>query len=214
MKWTALLLLAALATQPSARKDDPPASKVVRVVDGDTVVVEVEGKPTTVRLIGVDAPESVHPRKPVERFGAESSKFLKGLIGGRSVRLEYEPGPSVLDRPGRTLAYLVRDDGLAVNREIVAKGPGVAYTRFPFARMEDFRAAERAAREGKLGLWGPDPPEGPAADRGATVYVTKSGAKYHAEGCRYLAGGSVPMPLGDAARTRTPCSRCRPPVPE
>ena len=63
-----------------------------------------------------------------------------------------------------------------VNREIVAKGFGFALTKYPFAFMEDFRAAERQAREKGLGLWGPDPP---TASAETTVYVTKTGAKYH-----------------------------------
>lgn len=108
---------------------------------------------------------------------------------------------------------MVRDDGLEVNREIVARGFGVAYTRFPFGRMEDFRAAERSAREGKLGLWGPDPPEAGERVDGPTVFVTRTGAKYHAEGCRHLAGGSTPTPLAEAAKTRALCSRCQPPAP-
>lgn len=69
------------------------------VVDGDTVIVELDGHPTTVRLISVDVPESIHPRKPVERFGRESSRFLPGLLDGRSVRLEAEPGTAPLRPP-------------------------------------------------------------------------------------------------------------------
>ena len=133
-----------------------PASPVLRVVDGDTVIVRLDGVATTVRLIGVDAPESVHPRRPVEPFGRESATFLRELLKGRSVTLEWEPGTD-FDRYGRTLAYLVRDDGLAVNRELVARGYAHAYTRFPFRRMEDFRAAEREAREAGRGLWGVAP---------------------------------------------------------
>ena len=154
------MTLALVPTIRAAGPDAPPPSKVIRVVDGDTVVVELDGHPTTVRLIGVDVPESVHPRKPVERFGVESSKFLHGLLDGRSVRLEYEPGPSRLDRYGRTLAYLVRDDDLAVNREIIARGYGVAYTRFPF-RPDGGPSGRRAiGKGGQARALGARPAEG------------------------------------------------------
>src|SRR3954453_1105330 len=74
---------------PPAR---PPAPyKVLRVIDGDTVVLMMGSKPTTVRLIGVETPETVDPRKPVERYGREATRFLEQLIAGKSVRLAYDP---------------------------------------------------------------------------------------------------------------------------
>jgi len=84
-----VLLLSAPSWEPppSPRKDFSKATahRVVRVIDGDTIVVSIDGKDTRVRLIGVDTPETVHPRKPVERFGREASNFTKGLLEGKSV---------------------------------------------------------------------------------------------------------------------------------
>jgi micrococcal nuclease len=149
-----------LACHAGAENPPGPASVAVveRVVDGDTVVVRLDGQSVKVRLIGVDAPESVDPRKPVERFARESAAFLRQLVDGKRVRLAYEPAGVRVDKYGRLLAYLyLEPGGLFVNREIVAKGFGHAYTAYPFAYLEDFRAAERSAREKGLGLWGPDP---------------------------------------------------------
>jgi micrococcal nuclease len=128
---------------PSPAAPSPaPLAKVLRVIDGDTLILSLDGRSVRVRLIGVDSPETVHPSKPVERFGREASRFLKDLVEGKSVRVEYEPGASRLDRYGRTLAYLyVEPGGLFVNREIIARGFGHAYTAYPFRFMEDFRAA-------------------------------------------------------------------------
>jgi micrococcal nuclease len=124
-----------------ARAENPPVpapvALVERVVDGDTVVVNLDGQRIKVRLIGVDAPESVDPRKPVERFGHESADFLRRLVEGKRVRLAYEPAGARVDRYGRTLAYLyLEPGGLFVNREIIAKGFGHAYTTYPFAYMD------------------------------------------------------------------------------
>jgi micrococcal nuclease len=180
-------------------------------VDGDTVVVRLDGQSVKVRLIGVDAPESVDPRKPVERFARESAAFLRGLVEGRTVRLAYEPAGARIDRYGRTLAYLyLEPGGLFVNREIVAKGYAFAYVQYPFQYMDHFRQAERAARENSLGLWGPDPaPSKPSADE--VVYVTKSGTKYHRQGCRALAKSATPIRLAEVGNRYQPCAVCDPP---
>jgi micrococcal nuclease len=134
------------------------------------------------------------------------------LVEGKSVRLAYEPAGARVDRYGRTLAYLYRvDDGLFVNKELVARGYAHAYTKYPFAYLEDFRAAERTARERKLGLWGADlaPKEATAE---TTVYVTKTGTKYHRAGCRFLAKSATAIRLGEVGTRYQPCAVCDPPV--
>ena len=122
---------------------------VERVVDGDTVVVSGIG---TVRLIGVDTPETVDPRKPVQFFGREASAFTTRLLLHQAVRLEYDQPRR--DKYRRTLAYLYLRDGTLANLEIVRQGYGHAYLSYPFSKMEAFRAAERDAREAGRGMWG------------------------------------------------------------
>ena len=130
---------------------------VARVVDGDTLVVSPSPNPASsegdrVRLIGVDTPESVAPSRPVERFGKEASEFTRRLCEGRRVRLVFAPAQTQ-DRYGRTLAYVYLEDGTFLNAEIIRQGYGFAYTRFPFAYLEEFRALEREARDARRGLW-------------------------------------------------------------
>ncbi len=132
------------------------ARSVTRVVDGDTVVLDGGER---VRLIGVDTPETVHPTKPVEYFGKEASAFTKRMAEGQKVYLEYEQGSSTKDRYGRTLGYVYLKDGTLLNKEIVERGYGHAYTRFPFSKMEEFRGAEREAKAAGRGLWGGEEPE-------------------------------------------------------
>lgn len=183
------------------------------------MVVQLDGRPTTIRLIGVDTPETVHPPKPVERHGKEASAFLRELVGGQSVRLEYEPAMERLDRHGRTLAYLrtVPGDKL-VNLAIVEGGYGHAYTTYPFTLMERFRRAERDARQAKCALWGDDPVRpkvgketGPGGQGASTVYVTTGGSKYHRVDCRHLARSSIPRSLADLPPRYEACSACDPP---
>ena len=135
---------------PTSADAAPLTYIVSRVIDGDTIVVEEIG---TVRLIGVDTPETVDPRRPVQYFGKEASAFTRTMAQGRHVRLEYDVDRT--DRYGRTLAYVYLPDGTLLNGEIIRQGYGFAYTRFPFRLIEQFRALEREAREAERGLWAP-----------------------------------------------------------
>lgn len=127
---------------------------VTHVVDGDTVVLD-NGK--TVRLIGIDTPETVDPRRPVGCFGKEASNETKGLLTGKLVILQKDV--SNTDKYSRLLRYiyLPLDDGqiLFVNDYLVREGFAKAYTYPPDVKFnEQFRQAEKEAREGKKGLWG------------------------------------------------------------
>ncbi len=123
-----------------------------RVVDGDTIVVDIGGKEEKIRLLGVDTPETVHPSKPVEYFGKEASAFTKQMVEGKRVRLEYDWQKR--DKYGRLLAYVYLEDGTFLNAEIIKQGYGFAYTNYPFRYLDEFREYQRCAQENKLGLWG------------------------------------------------------------
>lgn len=121
---------------------------VVRVVDGDTLLLDGNER---VRLIGVDTPETVDRRRPVEYYGKEASAFLRRMAEGKRVRLAYDQQRK--DGYGRTLAYVHLADGTLLNGEIIRQGYGHAYTRYPFRYADEFRAYEREAREQRRGLW-------------------------------------------------------------
>ena len=132
--------------------------RVLNVVDGDTIKIEYEGRSESVRLIGVDTPETVHPTKPVEFFGKEASAFTKNLLIGESVYLRF--GNEARGKYNRLLAYVFRaPDGLFVNLEIVRQGYGHAYVKYPFEHMELFRHYESRARRSGKGLWSGAAPE-------------------------------------------------------
>jgi micrococcal nuclease len=186
----------------------------VRVIDGDTIVLDGN---ETIRLIGVDTPETKDPRKPVQYYGQEAYEFTRKLVEGKKVRLEYDQDRT--DKYGRTLAYVYLEDGIHVNAQIILMGFGHAYTQYPFKYMEAFRSYEKLAREAGLGLWNESASAAKqeakpqiSTNDNVTVYITKTGAKYHSAGCQYLRRSSIPISLKDAvARGHTPCSRCNPP---
>lgn len=131
----------------------PGYYRVLRIEDGDTITVDMNGHDERVRFIGVDTPETQDPRKPVQCFGKAASEFTKQLIGTNSVRLESDPLSSNRDRYNRLLRYIYLPDGRLVQSEILKSGYGFAYVSFPFTRSEEFLNYQRGAREGNQGLW-------------------------------------------------------------
>jgi micrococcal nuclease len=127
--------------------------RVVKVVDGDTIHVQLGSVREKVRYIGVDTPETKHPSKPVQCFGQRASEFNARLVGGQRVRLVRDVEPR--DRYGRLLAYVYRvRDGLFVNAELVRLGYAQPLTIAPDVRhAARFAALARQAREQERGLW-------------------------------------------------------------
>ena len=149
--------LAYAAAKPAAPVI-PPEVTCVRVVDGDTIVIEGDdGKRASVRLIGVDTPEVKHPRKPVEPHGPEASAYTKSRLTGRKVRLVRDGTAGDLDRYGRRLAYIYVGDE-CINETLIRLGHGRAYRDYPMSPVERTRYAivEHEAREAGRGLWADD----------------------------------------------------------
>jgi micrococcal nuclease len=132
-------------------------AKVTRHVDGDTVRLEFDSPPPqiqkseTVRLIGVDTPETVHPRRGLEFFGKEASDFTKKALWGKTVYAAFDW--DLRDKYGRLLVYLYTAAGSCHNAELIKQGYAHAYTRFPFQFLEEFRLLEETARKARRGLW-------------------------------------------------------------
>ena len=127
---------------------------VKRVVDGDTIIVHVGGRDERVRLIGIDTPETVDPRKPVQCYGKEASDHPKALLPpGTPVRLERDVEPR--DKYDRLLAYVYRvSDGLFVNLELARDGYAQLLTIPPnVTYVDQLRAAVADARHAGRGLW-------------------------------------------------------------
>lgn len=128
---------------------EPETAFVKRAIDGDTIEL-TDGD--TVRYIGIDAPESVDPRRQAECFGKEASEFNKYLTEGKTVLLERDI--SDRDRYGRLLRYAYLEDGTPVNEMLVREGYAFVATYPPDVSKKDiFRAAERMAHGEKKGLW-------------------------------------------------------------
>jgi micrococcal nuclease len=160
-------LLAVLLATPSCASQPSTTDTitVTRVIDGDTIEVRLAGSTETVRLLGIDTPETKHPTKPVECYGHEASEHLASLLPrGTAVRLARDAEPR--DQYGRLLDYVYRDDdGLFVNQAMVDGGFAAVLIIPPNGALAGpLRSAEAAARRDQRGLWGqcggPDTPAG------------------------------------------------------
>lgn len=127
---------------------------VVRVVDGDTITVLLEGKREMIRLIGINTPETVDPRRPVQCFGKEASDKAKELLTGKRVRLESDPTQQDRDRYGRLLRYAYLEDGTFFNEWMIEEGYAYEYTyNTPYQYQEEFKTAQNDAEGKQKGLW-------------------------------------------------------------
>jgi micrococcal nuclease len=128
---------------------------IISVTDGDTIVVRFATGAETIRLIGVDTPETVHPTKPVECFGPEASAHTKQLLPVKT-KVYLVRDTEARDRYQRLLAYVYRSvDNMFINMELVSGGWGTPLSIAPNDSLEtDFAAAAYNAQQSRLGLWG------------------------------------------------------------
>lgn len=146
-----------LISQPTSKTQLNQLYRVVKVIDGDTIQVEINGKIETLRLIGIDAPETGDSRSLVSCFGNEATNKAKEALTGKSVYLEADPTQGERDKYQRLLRYVFLADGTNFNKFMISQGFAHEYTyRIPYKYQAEFKQAERQAREKKLGLWADD----------------------------------------------------------
>ena len=146
-----------IKTSDAANNSRMVRATVTSHVDGDTVRVRIPNPPSilnereTIRMLGVDAPETRHPSRPVEYFGREASEFTRSALLGKQVYLAFDW--DLRDQYGRLLAYIYTAPGQCFNARLIREGYAHAYTRFSFQFMDEFRRLEQEARRAKRGLW-------------------------------------------------------------
>ena len=145
-------MLACLLILVACTQSSPGTAIVRKVVDGDTIEVRVGNRNETVRLLGIDTPETVHPNKPVECFGPEASARTKELLPrGTTVRIERDD--EARDHFGRLLLYVFLDDQM-VNELLVREGLARPLSIEPnTTHAARFQRAADEARTANVGLW-------------------------------------------------------------
>ena len=211
--------------------------RVIRIVDGDSIVINYKGKNEKVRLLCVNTPESVHPDKKQNiPMGKVASDYTKKSLNGKYVDLEFEG--AFRGRYGRPLAYVIVD-GVNFNLELVRQGLSPYYTKYGLSQKYDqeFREAERYARKHQLNIWG-DPkltqkylklkskwgqyrskvssPPATVQTKECKYVASKNSKVFHRPDCKWAKRISPKNLIGfkpreEAIRSgRRPCKRCRP----
>ncbi len=135
-------------------KEVSALSRVLAVIDGDTIRVDTTGTVETVRLIGIDAPEIARPGHPQpDYFGPQAAQYAKKLLENKLVYLIPDPMHSNRDKYGRLLRYVFLEDGTLVNAKLIENGFAYNYIYEPFQFMKQFDYLEKQAKEKHLGLW-------------------------------------------------------------
>jgi micrococcal nuclease len=127
--------------------------QVIKVIDGDTIEVFIDGKIEKVRMIGINTPETVDPRRPVQCYGKEASNKLKELLQDKIIVLEADETQDSYDKYNRALRYVFLNEE-NINKKMVSEGFAFEYTyKKPYKFQKDFKEAERKAQENNIGLW-------------------------------------------------------------
>jgi endonuclease YncB( thermonuclease family) len=203
---------------PTPNSSNVIMGRVVGVTDGDTIkVLDSTNIQHKIRLRGIDAPES-H-----QSFGTQSKKALSDKVFNQAVRVEWEQK----DHYGRTLGHIYLDDRW-INKEMIEEG--FAWHYHQYSNDEDLATAQQNAKSATAGLWLDTNAIAPwdfrrnpsladasshttdSAASSTTVYITRTGKKYHRDGCRYLKKSKIPISLDEAKLRYDPCKVCKPPI--
>ncbi|MEG1501456.1 MAG: stalk domain-containing protein [Clostridiales bacterium] len=190
--------------------------QVVRVIDGDTLIIKYHNKEEKIRLIGVDTPESVHPdaNKNV-KYGQIASQFSKSHLTGKKISLEMDVQER--DKYGRILAYIYLD-GKMFNKTLLEQGHAKVATFPPNVKYVDsFLALQKQAQKNKAGIWAYEEIQDQTANPQNSKYIaSKSSNKFHYPSCRYAKNISKANQIGfntpQEAKKQgyTPCDTCKP----
>ncbi len=127
------------------------SAHVVRIIDGDTIKVLMNGREETIRLILVDTPETKHPDLGVQPYGPEASAFTKKRLTGKDIQIE--PGIDQRDQFGRLLAYIYLDDEM-FNKMLVEEGYARVAVYPPNTKyLDEFKQIEKKAKKSEIGIW-------------------------------------------------------------
>jgi len=126
---------------------------VTNILDGDTIEIEYFRGKETVRLLGIDSPESASKNDYIKCLGEKAKEKLQEKLLGKKVKLRVDKLSGVVDQSGRLLRYVLNDDNMMVNAEMVLDGYATAFSTYPFDYRDKFLDLQEMARKNKAGLW-------------------------------------------------------------
>jgi micrococcal nuclease len=145
---------ATTSTPPNIAVNKEGPYNVIKVIDGDTLDISIDNKTVKVRVIGLNTPETVDPRKPVECFGKQASAEALKVLQNKKVYLESDDSQQNRDKYDRLLRYVWLENGTNFSKYMIENGFGYEYTYdIPYKYQEEFNQAQKTAETAKTGLW-------------------------------------------------------------
>ncbi|MDP3948855.1 MAG: thermonuclease family protein [bacterium] len=142
------------ALQANLSQNKNELSSVLRVIDGDTIVAEVNGQPIHIRLIGINSPEPNDKRTQVACLAQKAKEEAEKLLNGQNIYLEKDATQGDYDKYSRMLAYVLLSGGVNFNKLMIEEGYAYEYTyRLPYKYQDEFKAAQSEAKNAQRGLW-------------------------------------------------------------
>jgi len=124
------------------------STELIKIIDGDTVIVKINGEEKSIRLIGIDTPEKN------ECFEKEATEKLKEIIANKKIKLEADNSQDDKDKYDRLLRYIYLEDGTLINKKLIEEGVAKEYTyKIAYKFQTEFKEAEKIAKEKKIGIW-------------------------------------------------------------
>ncbi len=128
---------------------------ILSVIDGDTVQLQIDGQQETIRVLGIDTPETEHSSRGAECYGAEASAYAQELLADTSVHIQTDSSQDMRDKYDRVLAYIQMEDGTDFGEVMITQGYAEEFTFIkPYQNQKVYRDAEKSARFEKVGQWG------------------------------------------------------------
>ncbi len=128
--------------------------KLSKCVDGDTIKVKIDDKEYTVRMLAIDTPESVHPKKKVEYYGKEASEYTCNIVSNaKKIELEYDSGSDKTDKYDRLLAWVIVDGELLQDKLVSLGYAKVAYLYGDYKYTSLLEEHQELASAKNLGIW-------------------------------------------------------------
>jgi len=136
------------------------AATILKIIDGDTIKVFFNNKEETIRLIGIDTPETHRPNTPIQCYGPEATQALTQKIQNQTIYLETDPSQDLRDKYNRLLAYVFLSNTTSntspenINLWMIQEGYAHEYTYSkPYKYQSEFQTAELFAQQELKGLW-------------------------------------------------------------
>jgi endonuclease YncB( thermonuclease family) len=186
-------------------------AKVTKIINGTTIEVDINGKVEKVKLAGIGMIKKTEGKQTIN-YENETKLFIQKHLGGKNIILARDSKLSDRDKNGNLLRYVYFGRNKFFNQVMIKQGYAIADSNEGFDFVAKFRETEKAAKDSKAGIWGIILLK-QTANGDVTVYLAKSGIKYHNKSCRSVKKGATAIKLKEArAKGYLPCKVCKPPV--